>query len=99
MAKENLVMRTYPLSKLWHRTVEGTDLEYLNWNDIAMILVAAGIIELIPDPSTKAFLRYRETGLFPDVMKEDYKAQVLVTLRAGLKTPLSELAKGKIRET
>jgi hypothetical protein len=77
-------MRTFPLKAIWHKTVEGTDLEYLHWNEIAACLVKAGVIALVPAPGSKTFDRYTLVRLPRFHTKSELKAFILEILKREL---------------
>lgn len=77
-------MRTYPLSKIWHRTVRGTDLEYMNWDEIALCLLHHGLIGIESSAPAKVFDRYFETDkISTELSKKEYKDELLKVLRAN----------------
>lgn len=81
---ERKAMRTFPLKTIWHKTVQGTDLSHLHWNEIAACLAQAGVIALVPAPDTKTFDRY--TVIHPTRFrtKSEFKSFILEILRREL---------------
>jgi hypothetical protein len=77
-------MRTYPLYKIWHRTVRGTDLEHLNWDEIALCLLYHEVIGLSASDDAKTFDRYFETDKLPEMLsKKEYHDEIIKILRAN----------------
>ena len=51
-------MRTFKLTDLWFKTVQGTPLKNYNWNEIATVLIDQGILSPIASPGSDCFDRY-----------------------------------------
>lgn len=77
-------MRTFPLKAIWHKTVSGTELAHLHWNEIAVCLSRAGVIALVAAPDSKTFDRY--TVIHPTRFrtKSEFKSFILEILRREL---------------
>ena len=56
-----------PLKDLWFRFSGNTG---LHWNEIALVLLANELIEIIPNRSENTFSHYRDTETFDDALAE-----------------------------
>jgi len=52
-------MRTFKLTDLWFKTVQGTKLKEFNWNEIAEILIQHELITPVASPGKDCFDRYK----------------------------------------
>ncbi len=80
-------MKTYPIRSIWHRTVAGTELAYLTWDEVSAALADAGIIALIHEPGCPHPKRYALVQLDRFADKRDFRAYILNILRAAFPGP------------
>jgi len=77
-------MRTFKLTDLWFKTVQGTELETYNWDEIAQVLLEQGMITLVAPAGSDSFTRYKLKHDNPSYFEYETRDAILKVLAKHL---------------
>lgn len=69
-------MNAKPIKDLWFRYVKDTDLEEMNAQGVALALLNAGLIELVPHRSKPTFEHYVDSPKLKTIRKEERAREI-----------------------